>query len=95
MAAYVIARVAVTDPEQYELYKKLSPTAVAAAGGRYLARGGGSQVLEGDADERRIVVLEFPDMEAARSFYESEQYAAARAVRAEAAVMEMIAVEGV
>ena len=94
MSAYVIVRVNVTDPEQYEKYKQLSPAAVAEHGGTFIVRGGAHEVLEGEADDRRIVVLEFPTVEAARSFYASETYTHAREVRAGAAEMEVVVVEG-
>ena len=53
MAAYVITRVNVTDPDQYEKYKALSPAAVAESGGRFIVRGGDSVTLEGPEDNRR------------------------------------------
>ena len=95
MAAYVIARVSVTDPEQYEKYKALTPDAIAAYGGKFIVRGGDHETLEGDPDERRLVVLEFATSDDARSFYNSAAYTEARAVRARAADMEMTLVEGV
>ncbi|MFT4987982.1 MAG: hypothetical protein ACI88C_000316 [Acidimicrobiales bacterium] len=94
MAAYVIARVRVTNADQYSKYKLLTPAAVAAHGGTFIVRGGEHQVLEGAADDRRIVVLEFPTSDAARAFYDSPEYVEARAVRAGAAEMEMVLVEG-
>ncbi len=94
MVAYVIAHVNVTDPEQYQEYKKLTPAAVAAHGGTFLVRGGDSEVLEGQPEDRRVVVLEFPSMDAARTFYDSAQYREARAVRDGAAEMSMLLVEG-
>ncbi len=94
MAAYVIAQVEVTNPDQYEDYKKLTPDAVAAAGGRFIVRGGESEVLEGEPDQRRIVVIEFPDYESAKSFYDSPLYREARAVREGAAAMNMTVVDG-
>jgi uncharacterized protein (DUF1330 family) len=94
MTAYVIARVNVTDPEKYEGYKALSPAAIAAHGGRYLTRGGATKALEGDPDSRRLVVLEFPSLEAAETFYHSAEYEAARAKRKGAAEMQMILLEG-
>jgi uncharacterized protein (DUF1330 family) len=73
MPAYLIARVNVTDPAKYENYKALAPAAIAQYGGKYLARGGATETLEGDAESRRVVILEFPDMEAARTFYNSPE----------------------
>lgn len=95
MSAYVIVRVNVTDPEQYEKYKLLSPGAVQEYGGTFVVRGGAHDVLEGEPDDRRIVVLEFPTVDAAKSFYNSEAYTHARQVRAGAAEMEAVVVEGV
>lgn len=95
MSAYVIARVNVTDADQYAKYKLLTPAAIEAHGGNFIVRGGEHQVLEGTADDRRIVVLEFPSSDAARAFYDSPGYVEARAVRAGAADMEMVVVDGV
>jgi uncharacterized protein (DUF1330 family) len=94
MPAYVVVDCEITDPAGYEEYKKLAKPAVEKYGGRYLARGGATTVLEGDWQPHRIVVLEFPDGAAIRRFYASPEYAAARAKRAGAARMSMIAIEG-
>ncbi len=82
MPAYVIAMLEVTDPVAYERYKAASPPTIAAAGGRYLTRGGERTALEGVHDGRRVVLLEFPTMEAARGWYDGEAYRAARELRA-------------
>jgi uncharacterized protein (DUF1330 family) len=95
MAAYVIVETDVTDPEQYERYKAASSEAVAAHGGRYLARGGELAVLEGDWGPSRLVVLEFEDLAAARRWYESEGYRAARRLREGAARLRLVAVQGI
>jgi uncharacterized protein (DUF1330 family) len=94
MPAYLIARVNVTDPAKYENYKALAPAAIAQYGGKYLARGGATETLEGEAESRRVVILEFPDMEAARTFYNSPEYTAAKAERAGAGDGQFIIVEG-
>ncbi|MES1248631.1 MAG: DUF1330 domain-containing protein [Actinomycetota bacterium] len=94
MPAYIIVETDITDPEQYEQYKAASPAAVAAGGGRFVVRGGELAVLEGDWQPSRLVVLEFPDLEAAKAFYESETYAAARKLRDGAATLNMVAVQG-
>src|SRR5258708_19460535 len=78
MVAYVIADVEVLDPTKYEEYKKLTPEAIAKHGGRFLARGGQNAVLEGDWRPGRVIVIEFPSLEAARRFYTSVEYTAAR-----------------
>jgi uncharacterized protein (DUF1330 family) len=96
MAAYVIAEIKVSDPEQYKHYMALSPGAVAAAGGRFLVRGGKCETLEGHWRPGRVVLLEFADYEQARAFYDSALYRAARDKRAGATeVFNMIVVDGV
>ena len=95
MPAYVIADVKVGNEARYEDYKALSPQAVASAGGRFLVRGGAVSVLEGSWHPDRLVVLEFDDPDAARSFYDSALYLQARAARAGATEhFNMILVEG-
>jgi len=94
MTAYIIARVNVTDPEKYEDYKALAPAAITAYGGRYLVRGGHMKVLEGEPESRRVVVLEFPTLEAAEKFYHSAEYEAAKQKRCGAAEMQLILMEG-
>lgn len=95
MAAYLIARIDVTDAERYEDYKRLAPAAIEAHGGRYLVRGGVHETIEGEPEDRRIVVLEFEDAAAARAFYHSPEYTAARSVREGAATGQFVIVEGV
>ena len=95
MAAYLLVDCEVTDPARYESYKKLAPPAIAKYGGRYLVRGGAKTLIEGDWPLNRIVILEFPDTDAARRFYESPEYAVARAAREGAARMKFVLVEGV
>jgi uncharacterized protein (DUF1330 family) len=94
-SAYVIAHVEVTNPEQYEQYKKLSTIAMQANGAEVCIRGGKVEVLEGDWSPSRVVMLKFPSMEQARAFYDSVEYDAAKEARKGAAVMRMICVEGV
>ena len=93
-AAYILADVEVTNPEQYANYRALSSAAFEAHGVKPLARGGRTVTLEG-RDPGRIVVLPFESVEAAQAFYDSPEYRKAREARAGAAVMNMIIVEGV
>lgn len=95
MAAYALVELEVTDPETYETYKQQVPATIAAYGGRYLARGGACETLEGDWAPKRIVVLEFPDMGKLKAWHASESYAGPKALRQGAARTRMIAVEGV
>jgi uncharacterized protein (DUF1330 family) len=95
MSAYVIVEVDVTDPEQYARYGQSVPATLEAHGGRFLARGGETATLEGDWQPKRIVVVEFDDLEAAKRWYDSPEYLRSREIRAGAAAMRMIAVAGV
>jgi uncharacterized protein (DUF1330 family) len=91
---YIIARVDITDPEAYARYAAAAGKAIAEHGAKPLARGGRSEALEGKARARNVV-LEFDSYDAARRYYHSEQYQGAKAMRAGAAEMEMVLVEGV
>jgi uncharacterized protein (DUF1330 family) len=71
------------------------PATIAAYGGRYLARGGAITPLEGDWNPRRITVLEFPSPEQARAWWDSPEYAEAKALRQQTATTNLIVVEGV
>lgn len=95
MPAYVIVETDIHDPEQYERYKEAAPSAVAAGEGRFLARGGELAVLEGDWHPKRVVLLEFEDLDAAKRFYASDAYQDAKRLREGAANLKMVAVQGV
>lgn len=95
MPAYVIYQAEVLDPERYEEYKILAAASVAAAGGRYLVRGGTFDVLEGDAPAGRTVVLEFPNRQAVLDWYAAPEYTKARSLREDAARARMYVVDGV
>jgi uncharacterized protein (DUF1330 family) len=94
MSGYIIAIVQVTNPTQYEEYKKWSTLAMKAHNAEVCVRGGQVQLLEGDWAPERVVILKFPTFAAAKAFYEAPEYLQAREARAGAAVMRMIAVEG-
>ena len=74
MSAYVVVDLVVKDPEPYAEYRRLAPPTMVPFGGRYLARGGEAEVIEGPWTPRRMVILEFPDADAARAWYASEAY---------------------
>ena len=93
-SAYIIANVEVTNPAQYEDYKKWSTAAMQAHGAEVCVRGGKVEVLEGDWAPQRIVILKFASVDAAKAFNDSPEYGKARASRQGAAVMRMIVVEG-
>jgi len=94
-SAYILANVDVTDPDQYEQYKKLSTHAMQVHGAEVCVRGGAARVLEGDWTPGRLVLLKFPSTEKAHAFYSSPEYKSAIAARQGAAVMRMVLIEGV
>jgi uncharacterized protein (DUF1330 family) len=94
-SAYIIANVTVTNPAQYEEYKKWSSAAMQAHGAEVCVRGGKVESLEGDWVPDRLVILKFPSWEAAKVFDTSPEYGKARTARQGAAIMRMILVEGV
>jgi uncharacterized protein (DUF1330 family) len=93
MPAYLIARVCIHDAETYQQYAARSPAIIAAFAGRVLARGPAVEVLEGDGAGIRVVIVEFPSVEAARRFYHSPQYQEIRRIRAAIAEAEVLIVE--
>ncbi len=93
MVAYVIAQIEVTNPDEFGAYRELVPATIEAHGGRYLARGGRTEVVEG-AGPGRTVVLEFPSYEAALGWYNSEDYAGPKAMRMAASEGTVTIVEG-
>ncbi len=95
MAAYVIAEIDITDPVGYEEYRRLGPPTVAAYGGKFVARGGKVEVLEGSWIPKRLVMLEFESVERAKEWWSSKEYSRAKQVRHRTAITNMIIVEGV
>jgi uncharacterized protein (DUF1330 family) len=95
MAAYVIVDLEVKDAAALADYRRDVPATVAKYGGRFLVRGGACEVLEGDWRPKRVVVLEFPSMDALKRWYRSEDYKPLLAQRLAHATGDLIAVEGV
>lgn len=95
MSAFVIVDVSIHDNSIYNEYKKLTPAAVAAHGGKFVVRGGEAETLEGDWNPERIVVLEFPTMEQAKTWWHSSEYSEAKSLRQQAATTRMIVVPGI
>jgi uncharacterized protein (DUF1330 family) len=93
--AYVFYQAEVVDPVRYEEYKTSAAASVAAAGGRYIVRGGDVEVLEGDGPEGRTVVVEFPTRQAALDWYRGDAYARARQLRESAARANLYLIDGV
>ena len=95
MTAYVIVDIDVKDKDAYAEYMKLSPTSIAAYGGRFLARGGRTERLEGEWTPKRLVILEFETVERARQWEDSPECAPAKAIRQRTANSNMVVTEGV
>lgn len=94
MAAYFIADIQVTDPASYDQYRPLAAASIARFGGRFVVRGGKVDLLEGGPEPERIVVIEFPDTDAARRWYHSVEYQKALKVRQSASRGRVFLVEG-
>lgn len=94
MAYYAIFDVTITDLAKYKEYMALVKPVIEAAGGRYLVRGGTHTVLEGDWNPTRLVVLEFPSSDAARSFYDSPEYRGLKSMRQSCSRANLVIVEG-
>jgi uncharacterized protein (DUF1330 family) len=95
VAAYVVVDVERTDLERAAQYSEMSGPSVERHGGRFLARGGALDVLEGDWEPERLVVIEFASTDAARAWFDSDDYREARAVREGAGNWRMVVVNGV
>ena len=94
MPAYVIADVEVTNPELFEEYRKLVPATIEAFGGRYIVRGGDSEVVEGEWTPNRTVVIEFESFEQAKAWHSSDMYAGPKQMRIDSTNSSVIIVDG-
>ena len=94
MSAFIIAQIEITDPEGFETYRNAVPAVIERHGGRYLARGGAIEVLEGEWALPRLVIIAFDDMDAARRFYRSDDYQEILPLRLAAAKGNVIIAEG-
>ena len=94
MPAYVVVQVDVKDPVRYDDYKKMVPPSIEKYGGRFLVRGGKTHTMEGNWSPKRFVVVEFPSVEHARTWWASPEYAEAKALRQATSESQMIIAEG-
>jgi uncharacterized protein (DUF1330 family) len=95
MTAYVVINNDVLDPERYAEYAKLAPATIEAYGGKYLARGGKVEVLEGDWVPARLVILQFESVEQAKKWINSPEYSEPRKMRQSASHSRIVVIEGV
>ena len=94
MAAYVIAEIEVTDPAAYEEYRKQVGAVNAKYGGKFLARGGRIESMEGGWQPKRMVIVEFPSMERALEWYRSPEYKPLIELRKKASKGKLVIIEG-
>lgn len=94
MSAFVVVEIEVHDQELYKAYTNLTPASIASYQGKFVARGGDTIVLEGEWRPKRLVLLEFPSVEIANSWWNSEEYTKLRKIRQRAASTKMIIVNG-
>ena len=94
MSAYIVVQLDIVDPAKLETYRAEVPPTIEKYGGRYLARGGQMERLEGDAPLPRIIILEFPSYEQAKAWYDSADYADLKAMRLAASRSNAILVDG-
>ena len=85
MAVYVIGDIEVTNPDLMGKYAGKVGSTVEAHGGKAIVRGGATETVEGEWQPKRLVVLKFPDMAAAKAWYNSPEYQAALPMHLEAA----------
>lgn len=95
MAAYLIVDIDVTDPVEFEEYRKQVPASIAKYGGKYLVRGGPFEVPEGNWTPKRVVVIEFESMERVKQWYTSPEYSPLKRLRQKAAITNAVFVQGV
>ena len=91
---FVFVEIEILDPVGYEEYRKLAGSTVEKYGGKYIMRGGKTEVLEGDWQPKRIVVLEFESAQRAKEWLNCEEYREPRKMRHRTARTNMILVEG-
>jgi uncharacterized protein (DUF1330 family) len=94
MAGYVLAQLKVTDPERFAKYGAQVPATIEKFGGRYLVRGGDMAAVEGEPFAPRVVVIEFDSVDAAKRWYESDEYAPLAELRQSASEGRLVIVEG-
>jgi uncharacterized protein (DUF1330 family) len=95
VTAYLIVDVDVHNAEGYQEYRNNVPSFIAKHGGRYIVRGGESEVIEGDFNPHRLVIFEFPDRQSIRNMFADEEYIKLAQVRFRTAKTNAVAVDGI
>lgn len=94
MAAYIIVDVTIFNEDEYAKYRALTPASIKAYDGKFVVRGGKTEVIEGNWDPQRLVILEFPTMQRAREWWNSPEYTAIKKIRLDNAESNMLLAEG-
>lgn len=95
MAAYfIVDQLEVTDPDTMKTYSAGVGATIAKYNGKPLVRGGAFEVVEGDYQPRRMIIIEFSDMATLKAWYDSDDYAALKQMRKSSSSSNIIAVEG-
>ncbi len=94
MSAFVLVEIEIHDQDLYKTYTKLTPASIESYQGKFVVRGGEMTVLEGDWQPKRLVLLEFPSVEIANSWWHSKEYTKAKKIRQRAATTRMIIING-
>jgi uncharacterized protein (DUF1330 family) len=95
MAAYIVAHIEVTDPALYEEYRRQVAATITQYGGRFIVRGGATEVLEGAFRPGRVVILEFASVEQAKAWWDSPEYRPLRELRQRASTGDLFVVAGI
>ena len=95
MVGYIIADIKITDPDEYQKYAKQTASTLEPYGGKFIVRGGQPETLEGDWNAKRVVIIEFPSVEQAKTWYDSPEYEAIKGIRQRSAVSNILIAHGV
>ena len=94
MTGYIVADIEITDQDEYQRYARQTLATIEKYDGKFLVRGGQPETLEGDRSPKRIVIIEFPNVEQARAWYDSPEYAAIKGIRQAAAISHIMILHG-
>jgi uncharacterized protein (DUF1330 family) len=95
MAGYIVADIEITDPNEYQKYAQHTAATLEPYGGKFLVRGGQPETVEGDWKTKRIVIIEFPSVEQAKTWYDSPEYSAIKGIRHGSTISNILLVHGV
>ena len=94
MAAYIIVDVTIYNENEYARYRSLTPATIEAYDGKFIVRGGKTEIIEGQWSPGRLVIIEFPTAERAKEWWSSPEYSAIKKIRHDNAKSNMLLVEG-